>query len=71
MATKRNISPEVRAYFQEIGRKRGNALKEKHGSAYFSRIAKMRKTYGRQKKDETVPAVETPTAENTVDNEQA
>ena len=38
----------MRAYFQEIGRKSGNALKEKHGSAYFSRIAGMRKSFGRK-----------------------
>ncbi len=44
------IDPKVRAYFQEIGRKRGNDLKQKHGSAYFKKIAAMRKTHGRQKK---------------------
>jgi len=46
----KNISPEVRKYFQEIGRKRGLALKEKYGSDYFKKIAAMRKTHGRQKK---------------------
>lgn len=51
---KRNISPEVREYFRQIGRKRGLALKEKYGSEYFRRIASMRKTHGRQKKEEVV-----------------
>lgn len=45
---KRNLSPEVREYFQEIGRKRGNQLKEKYGSDYFRQIAAKRKTFGRK-----------------------
>lgn len=50
MKTKQPVAPEVRKYFQEIGRRRGNALKAKHGSAYFKKMAAMRKTFGRQKK---------------------
>lgn len=45
---KRRLTPEVREYFREIGRERGNSLKEKHGSAYFSKIAGMRKRFGRK-----------------------
>jgi hypothetical protein len=51
---KREISPEVREYFRQIGRKRGNALKEKYGSDYFKKIAAMRKTHGRQGKGKQV-----------------
>lgn len=45
---KREITPEVREYFREIGRKRGNALKEKFGSDYFKQIAAKRKSFGRK-----------------------
>jgi hypothetical protein len=48
--SKKELSPEVRKFFQENGRKRGNALKEKHGSEYFRKISAMRKTHGRQGK---------------------
>lgn len=51
---KKPVSPEVSAYFREIGRKRGLALKEKGGSEYFRKIASMRKTHGRQKKSEDI-----------------
>ena len=43
---KKPLPPEVLAYFQERGRKQGNALKEKYGSEYFSRISKQRETFG-------------------------
>lgn len=46
--TKREITPEVREYFREIGRKRGNALKAKYGSDYFKQIAAKRKSFGRK-----------------------
>lgn len=46
--TKKTITPEVREYFREIGRKRGNALKEKYGSDYFKQIAAKRKSFGRK-----------------------
>lgn len=46
--SKRNLSPEVREYFQKIGRERGLALKEKYGSDYFRNIAAKRKTFGRR-----------------------
>lgn len=45
---KKPITPEVREYFREIGRKRGNALKAKYGSDYFKKIAAKRKTFGRK-----------------------
>jgi len=45
---KKPITPEVREYFREIGRKRGNALKAKFGSDYFKEIAAKRKTFGRK-----------------------
>lgn len=52
--TKRKVPPEVSAFFAEIGRENGKKLMEKHGPEYFSRIAGMRKTHGRQKKKEEV-----------------
>lgn len=45
---KKNLSPEVREYFQRIGRERGNALKAKYGSNYFREIAAKRKTFGKR-----------------------
>lgn len=45
---KKQITPEVREYFREIGRKRGNALKAKYGSDYFKQIAAKRKSFGRK-----------------------
>lgn len=45
---KRELTPEVREYFREIGRKRGNALKAKYGSDYFKQIAAKRKSFGRK-----------------------
>lgn len=45
---KKQITPEVREYFREIGRKRGLALKEKYGSDYFKQIAAKRKSFGRK-----------------------
>lgn len=47
---KRQLPDEVREFFRENGRKRGNALKEKYGSDYFKQIAAKRKTFGAQKK---------------------
>jgi len=49
MSDKKPLNPEVRKYFQEIGRIRGNQLKEKYGSDYFKKIASMRKLHGREK----------------------
>ena len=46
--TKKELSPEVREYFREMGRKRGNALKEKYGSDYFRDLASKRKSFGRK-----------------------
>lgn len=48
MANKKPITPEVREYLREIGRKRGNALKEKYGSDYFKNMAAKRKSFGRK-----------------------
>lgn len=48
------MSPEMKEYFRELGRIRGNKLKEERGSEYFRKIAAMRKTHGRQKKKEEV-----------------
>lgn len=57
--SKKNISPEVKKFFEEIGRKNGKALYAKHGPEYFKRISAMRKIHGRQKPkpevQETVP----------------
>lgn len=50
--SKKTLSPEVKAFFAEIGRKNGKALYAKHGPEYFKRIAAMRKTHGRQKPKE-------------------
>lgn len=47
--SKKTLSPEIREFFAEIGRKNGKALYAKHGSEYFKRIAGMRKTHGKQK----------------------
>lgn len=47
---KKNVPPEVSAWFREIGRKSGRKILAERGPEYFSRIAKMRKTFGRQKK---------------------
>lgn len=55
--TKLDLSPEVRSFFAEIGRKNGKKLYKERGSEYFKKIAAMRKTHGRQKakpEDETV-----------------
>lgn len=46
--SKKTLTPEMREYFREIGRVRGNALKEKYGSDYFRQIAAKRKTFGRK-----------------------
>jgi len=43
-----DLKPEVREYFRKIGKKRGEALKEKYGSDYFRKIAKQRKSFGRK-----------------------
>lgn len=50
-----NISEEVHNYFSEIGKKSGNKIKQEVEAGvrpkdYFSKISKMRKTFGRQKK---------------------
>lgn len=50
------MSPEMREYFRELGRRRGNALKEKYGSDYFRQIAAKRKTFGAQKKKDSSEA---------------
>lgn len=47
---KKDLSPEVREFFRENGRKRGLALKAKYGNDYFKKIAAKRKTFGAQKK---------------------
>lgn len=57
--SKREITPEVREYFREIGRKRGNALKEKYGSDYFKQIAAKRKSFGRKPTAESTSALAT------------
>lgn len=51
LSKNKNLSPEVQKYFRDIGKKRGEALKAKYGSDYFKKIAAMRKTHGRQKKE--------------------
>lgn len=48
------IPDEVHEYFSNIGKKSGNKLKEEIASGirdkdYFSKISKMRKSFGRQK----------------------
>lgn len=49
-----NVSPEVSAFFAEIGRKNGKKLFEERGSEYFKAIAAKRKIHGRQKPKELV-----------------
>lgn len=56
---KKDISPEVRKYFQEIGRIQGNRLKEKYGSEYFKKISAMRKVHGRQMPKKSVTKLKT------------
>lgn len=48
--TNKNVPPEVSAFFREIGVRNGKKLFEDRGSEYFSKISKMRKTFGRQVK---------------------
>lgn len=52
MKTKKDIPPQVREFFAEIGRKNGTKLFQERGSEYFRKIAGMRKTHGRQKPPE-------------------
>lgn len=54
---KKQITPEVREYFREIGRKRGNALKAKFGSDYFKQIAAKRKSFGRKPQSNSIVAL--------------
>jgi len=42
----KSLAPEVREYFRELGKKRGEALKARYGSDYFKKISAMRKTFG-------------------------
>lgn len=49
---KMKLTPEVRAYFAEIGRRNGLKLREKYGSDYFKKISRMRKRFGRLSKKE-------------------
>lgn len=46
------MTPELREYYRELGKKRGKKLFEERGPEYFRKIAAMRKTHGRQKKKE-------------------
>jgi hypothetical protein len=48
----KNIPPEVSEYFRKLGEKSGKKLLAERGPEYFSRISKLRKTFGRQNKDE-------------------
>lgn len=50
----KQVPPEVRKWFSDIGKKSGNKIKDEVASGkrpadYYSRISKMRKTHGRQK----------------------
>ena len=47
----KNVPAEVSEYFRKIGKKSGKKLLEERGKEYFSKISKMRKTFGRQKKN--------------------
>jgi hypothetical protein len=49
VSEKKELDPAVRKFFEDIGRKNGNALKARHGSEYFRRISAMRRTHGRQR----------------------
>lgn len=46
----KDVSPEISEYFRKLGRKSGKKLMAERGSEYFSKISKLRKTFGRQKK---------------------
>lgn len=48
---KKNVPAEVSAFFSPIGKANGKKLFQDRGSEYFSKISRMRKTFGRQKKD--------------------
>ena len=50
--SKMKLTPEVREFFAEIGRRNGEKLMQERGSEYFSKISKMRKRYGRLSKKE-------------------
>lgn len=47
--SKRQLPPEVRAYFQQIGSRNGKKLYKERGSQYFRDIAAKRKRHGAQK----------------------
>lgn len=47
---KKYVDPKVSEYFRKIGSKSGKKLLAERGPEYFSRISKMRKVHGRQKK---------------------
>lgn len=46
---KKQLTPEVKKFFAEIGHRNGTALLEKHGPDYFKRISAMRKVHGPKK----------------------
>lgn len=51
----KDVPAEVSAYFRQIGKKSGQKINKEIASGlrdkdYFSKISKMRKTFGRQKK---------------------
>jgi hypothetical protein len=49
--TKKNLSPEVRAFFAEIGHRNGTKLKQERGSEYFRAIRAQRKNYPKQNRE--------------------
>lgn len=53
MDMKTNVDPAVSAYFRKIGSNSGKKLLAERGPEYFSKISKMRKSFGRQKKVQT------------------
>lgn len=52
MKTKKQLSPEVKAFFSEIGHRNGTKLMQERGPEYFREIRKKRKTYPKLKKTE-------------------
>lgn len=55
MSNKMPVTPEISAYFAELGRRSAKKIKAKYGNDYYKRIAAMRKNPGRKpkvKKDE-------------------
>lgn len=50
MNNKMPLTPEVRAYFAELGRRSAEKIKAKYGNEYYKKLSAMRKNPGRKPK---------------------